>query len=220
MGVDTEDFITATFALWAGDFEYAEALLHQYSMAPPLDGEVESPEDLIRRTGALRLRQLRQKKGEFKLLAAQYPSRELKANPDVLETTHLRGALWRLEAREFNLRAYLKDLSWQQNMLRLAHKEALLHERVEERVDQSNYGLGLRGEQQPQISLGASCTVTGSLLLRVQLSDLCLLEVNGVWTEHSLPISDHDIKQPFLKLLHALDPDIVAAQTQTSKATS
>ena len=125
MGVDTDNFIVATFALWAGDFKYAETLLSRYSNAPALNGLVESPDDLIRRTGALRLRQLRQKKGEFKLLAAENGVRNpVQANPTVLETKHLRGAVWRIDAREFDLRAYLKDLSWEEHLLDLAQNEA------------------------------------------------------------------------------------------------
>src|SRR6185295_2430040 len=124
MSVDTDNFIVATFALWAGDFEYAETLLSRYSNAAPLNGIVESPDELIRRTGALRLRQLRQKKGEFKLLAAEYGLRNpVAANPTILVTNHLRGALWRMDARELDLRAYLTDLSWEENLLRLAHNE-------------------------------------------------------------------------------------------------
>ena len=210
MPVDAENFITATFALWAGDFEYAEQLLSRYSNESPLKDAVESPDDLIRRTAALRLRQLRQKKGEFKSLAAEQGLRSpVQANPAVLETKHLRGALWRLGAREFNLCAYLTDLSWHENMLRFAHREAALHERVEEPIVQKNYGLDFRDEQQSKINLGVAWTVTGSVLLRAQLSDLCLLEVNGLWTEPELPHTDEEIKQPFVRLLNALDPDLI-----------
>lgn len=220
MSVDTNNFIVATFALWAGDFEYAETLLSPYAHVPALNGAVESPDDLIKRTGALRLRQLRQKKGEFKELAAEYGLRNpVVANPTVLVTNHLRGALWRLSAREFELRAYLIDLTWEESLFRLAHKEADQHERSLEPVEQRNRGLGFEDNQPPRTTRGVAWTVTGSLLLRAQLSDMCLLEVNGLWTETKLTNSDELIKEPFLKLLHALDPDSVRSISGSIKQT-
>jgi hypothetical protein len=218
MSVDTDNFIIATFALWAGDFEYADALLNRYSNAPPLNGAVDSPDDLIRRTGALRLRQLRQKKGEFKLLAAEHRLRNpVQANPTVLETKHLRGAVWRVDAREFDLRAYLTDLTWEEGLLRLALSEASQHEWSEESITQKDNRLGFRGDEPSKTTLGVTWTVTGSLLLRAQLSDLCLLEVNGLWTAAQLPKTDAEIKRPFLKLLQALDPDSVRNVSETRK---
>jgi len=220
MSVDTNNFIVATFALWAGDFEYAETLLSRYAHVPALNGAVESPDDLIRRTSALRLRQLRQKKGEFKELAAEHGLRNpVLANPTVLVTNHLRGALWRTSAREFDLRAYLTDLTWDESLLRLAHNEANQHERSLEPVEQTNSGLGFGDKQPPKTTRGVAWTVTGSLLLRAQLSDMCLLEVNGLWTEPKLTNSDEEIKGPFLKLLHALDPDLVRSVSGSIKQT-
>jgi hypothetical protein len=220
MSVDTDNFIVATFALWAGDFEYAETLLKRYSNAPALNGAVESADDLIRRTGALRLRQLRQKKREFKLLAAEHGLRNpVQAKPTVLVTNHLRGALWRLGAREFELRAYLIDLTWEESLLRLAHNEADQHERSLESVEQRDSSLGFGDNQAPRTTRGVAWTVTGSLLLRAQLSDMCLLEVNGLWTEAKLTNTDEEIKGPFLKLLHALDPDSVRSMSGSIKQT-
>jgi hypothetical protein len=220
MSVDTDNFIMATFALWAGDFEYAETLLSRYANVPPLNGAVESPDDLIRRTSALRLRQLRQKKGEFKLLAAEHGLRNpVLPNPTVLVTNHLRGALWRLGAREFDLRAYLTDLTWEENLLRLAHIEADQHERSLEPVEQTDSSLGFGDNEPSRMTRGVTWTVTGSFLLRAQLSDMCLLEVNGLWTEAKLTNSDEEIKEPFLKLLHALDPDSVRSMSGSIKQT-
>jgi hypothetical protein len=220
MNVDTDNFIVATFALWAGDFEYAETLLSRYGNAPPLDGAVESTNDLIRRTGALRLRQMRQKKGEFKQLAAEYGLKNpVLANPTVLVTNHLRGALWRIDAREFNLRAYLTDLTWEESLLRLAHNEANQHERSLESVERSESSLDFGDNLPSRITRGVTWTVTGSLLLRAQLSDMCLLEVNGLWTEAKLTSTDEGIREPFLKLLHALDPDSVRNMNGSIKQT-
>ena len=75
MAAETDSYIIASSALWAGDFEYFEKLLRAYSNpsdVEPIDQGAEVPEDFIRATGALRLRQLWQKRGEFKKLAREY----------------------------------------------------------------------------------------------------------------------------------------------------
>ena len=121
MPAETDKFIIASFALWAGDFEYCEKLLRAYSnpsdVAPIEDG-AEIPEDFIRATGALRLRQLWQKRGEFKKLTKEYGNQgvEITDKPTILETKHLRATLWRTGAREFMMQGYLKELSWQEGL--------------------------------------------------------------------------------------------------------
>ena len=75
MPAETDKFIVATFALWAGDFAFCDELLREFSstaQTPTTAEHIERPEDIMRSTGALRLRQLRQKRGEFRELAAEY----------------------------------------------------------------------------------------------------------------------------------------------------
>src|SRR6266478_2226201 len=108
MAVETDGFVIATFALWAGDFSYCEQLLREFSPphdTPPIDDTAQSPEDFIRATGALRLRQLWQKRGEFKQFAAEFydAGYQIADNPTVLETKHLRATVWRTAEREFLL---------------------------------------------------------------------------------------------------------------------
>jgi hypothetical protein len=213
MSAETEKFIVATFALWAGDFKQVEKLLGEYS--PPartqtLDSDIESPEDLIRRTGALRLRQLRQKKGEFKNLAREYQSGDsvLRSDPLILETDNLRSALWRVSSREFHLYAYLKNLDRQNEMIQLAHLEASRHERFEEFAKQPERDL-FSGEKdsEPKDPLGVAWTVAGNPFLQVQVSDLCLVEVRTIWTASRLPRTAEAITKPLLSLLISLDPE-------------
>ena len=190
MTVDTDRFITATFALWAGDFEYAETLLSGFSNESPLNGAVHSPEELIRRTGLLRLRQLRQKKGEFKVLAAEHGLRDqIQPTPDVLETTHIRGALWRLGPREFNLLAYLTDLQWQEKMLGFAQEQAKLNEHYEPSAS-GRRQRPLQRELRSIASSGVSWTVTGSVLMRAHISDLCLLR--SEWHLDAKRVAKHE----------------------------
>jgi len=59
MAAETDPFIIATYALWAGDFAYAEDLLREFSpphRTPRVDAEsVEGPETIIKAVGALRV---------------------------------------------------------------------------------------------------------------------------------------------------------------------
>lgn len=129
MVADTDKFIIATFALWAGDFLFFEKLLSTFS--PPhrtvaSERDMEEPEDFIRTTGALRLRQLWQKRSEFRKLAAEYSSERVQVTdtPMILETEHLRATLWRTGEREFIMQGYLKDLGWQDHLFTCAREQA------------------------------------------------------------------------------------------------
>jgi hypothetical protein len=211
MSAETDQFIVATFALWAGDFDYVESLLGQYS--PPaktskISDVIESPEELIRRTGALRLRQIWQKKGEFKKLASAYSSRGgFNSSPVIIETNNLRGALWRIGSREFHLHGYLTNLERQDEMIRLAHTEASRNELLEPQVSEGEANLFSRDDDKPRRPLGVSWNVTGSPFLQARVSDLCLVQVNGIWTGSRLPENAEDIKSPFSSLLESIDPD-------------
>lgn len=212
MTAETDAFIVATFALWAGDFDYAERLLNQFS--PPhktasLDSsEIQSPEDLIRRTGALRLRQLWQKKGEFKVLIAADPSiKSFASEPMVLSTDNLRGAVWRLNSREFQMLAYLTRLDWETQMIRLAHLQAGRHESFPRPHDKQTRDLFAELNHVDVQQLGTAWNVTGDLLLQVNLSDMCLLEVRATWTAVRLPDNVQEIVTPLLNLLKSLDPE-------------
>jgi hypothetical protein len=212
MGAETDQFIVATFALWAGDFDYVESLLGQYS--PPaktskISDVIESPEELIRRTGALRLRQIWQKKGEFKKLASAYSSDRggFNSSPVIIETNNLRGALWRIGSREFQLHGYLKMLERHEEMIRLAHREASRNELLEPQVTEGEANLFPGEDDKPRRPLGVSWNVTGDPFLQARVSDLCLVEVNGIWTGSRLPKNAEDIMNPFSSLLESIDPD-------------
>src|SRR5690349_15457070 len=101
MAAETDAFIVATYALWAGDVAYAERLLRDYSpphRTPTLDSErIKSPEDIVRAIGSLRLRQVWQKRAEFERIVKLESNQlsGLTSEPQIIETKHLRGALWR-----------------------------------------------------------------------------------------------------------------------------
>src|SRR6266446_2597877 len=101
MAAESAVFVIATFALWAGDFEYFESRMRDFARSDEIrsrEKHIETPEDLMRATAALRLRQLWQRRGEFKRLAQESTGRrtELSDRPTILETVHLRATVWRL----------------------------------------------------------------------------------------------------------------------------
>jgi len=215
MAAETDNFIIATFALWAGDFSYCEQLLREFSLshdAPSLDQSVERPEDFLRATGVLRLRQLWQKRGEFRKLSLDYTGTDIEITdkPIILETTHLRATLWRTGEREFLLQGYLKDLSWQSGLFERAHVHL---SGVAEKKDSilPADSAGTQAEGRPYMPLGAAWIVEGNPFIQVELSDLGLLEASGIWTGSHLPESAELITGAFHTLLSTLD--IPLAQT-------
>ena len=217
MVAETDKFIIATFALWAGDFAYCEKLLREYS--PPyeagsIDEGVRAPEDFIRATGALRLRQLWQKRGEFKKLAAEYEHQgvELTDRPIILETKHLRATVWRSGEREFFMQGYLKELTWQESLFTRASREASTGKTPKARTDSQKFELFGSEAVKP---LGSAWVVTGNPFLQVELTDMGLIEASGLWTEPLLPESAEAITDTFLRLLKVLDEPEPFIQTET-----
>lgn len=212
MPADTDNFIIAMFALWAGDFRYFDQLLKRFSSpweTPSTQEHPESPEDIIRTIGALRLRQLWQRRGEFKRFAAGYviEGGELMEEPLILETRHLRSTVWRVDDREFLLQAYLKDLAWQDELFARARREAGTHEPPNRISDTKGEGPSwpfpvedsLRGP-------GSAWTVFGNPFMQVELTDMGLLELSALWIEEILPVDREPIVAPLNAQLEILDP--------------
>jgi hypothetical protein len=206
MAAETDAFIVATYALWAGDVAYAERLLRDYSpphRTPTLDREqIESPEDIVRAVGALRLRQVWQKRAEFERIVDLESEQlgELTSEPQVIETKHLRGALWRRSERQFLLQAYLTHLEWAGRLLELAQEAA-----SRANVRRQDERRSLLPEPEAERSRGASWSVEGTLFIEVDVNDLGQIEANGLWTRLDLPESSEAIITPFSNLLNDLD---------------
>lgn len=211
MTAETDKFIVATFALWAGDFAFFERLLKEFS--PPWnlrspEGGVESPEDVIRATGALRLRQLWQKKGEFQKLIVEYRPQgiQIVEQPLTLQTRHLRATVWRTGEREFSMQAYLRDLAWEEELFARARREASRNRPPQRRFPPGlSEAVGPAPERLPGKALGDSWTVAGNPFLQIELTDLGLLDVSALWTELELPESGESITRPLFELLRVLD---------------
>lgn len=212
-----EPYIVARMALWAGDFDYCQELLADFCKGyGTLPDAVAGPEELIQYAGALRLRQLRQKKGEFNRLQRLAEPRASRGvyQPTSIQVVHLRGVVWRRGAREFELRAYLTDLSWQDTLFDHVRK---LHDSVQE----MNVGDEMQqdGDRRAYQRLGGNWSVTGNPFIQVQVSDLGLIRADALWTERVLPADAPSITRPFQVILEQLDsatPTTGGVETQVS----
>lgn len=218
MAAETDKFVIATCALWAGDFAYFEELLQEFSpphVTPPIDDGAKVPVDFIRATGALRLRQFWQKRGEFKKLAAELSRQgiDLTDKPAILETKHLRATVWRVGEREFQFQGYLTDLAWQEALFMNAHREAArtgplkapLAPPLPAQSDLFKQGT----EDDMWKSPGIGWVIPADLFIQVELTDLGLIEGMGLWVKPSLPREAEEVAAPFQRLLNALDEPAV-----------
>lgn len=206
MAAETDGFVIATFALWAGDTQYADERLAEYS---PLHSRplatltsLNSPEELIATTAALRRRQLATKTREFKKIVSQRSDElgSLTEAPFVLQTDHLRATIYRRTSRQFSMRGYLRDLDWEPRLLELARKAGNLDSA---RLITSQPKL-LKGPESYG-PLGASWAVEGSLFIEIDVTELGQIEANGVWTKLELPTGADAITKPFEAVLRSLD---------------
>ena len=197
---NTDSFIVATHALWAGDLAYAEDLLQGFAstrVGSRSDQRPKTAEDLMRATARLRLRQIWQKRGEFKLIAGEQP---IAGVPLTIETAHLRAALWRLDDREFLLLGFLKDLAWEDDLFKRARTYASVVDSDARRKDEDFQSRGAT-----QLS-GIDWVIEGNPFLRVSVTGMGLIEASALWVHIELPSHASAIVEPLAKLLAGLDP--------------
>lgn len=210
MAAETDTFVVASAALWAGDFYHFETLMRKFvSQRGPRSSreEMTDPEAIIITTGEIRLRQLWQKRGEFRKLANSQ-SRDgdiLTDKPIILETVHLRATLWRTGAREFLMQGFLTDLGFGNRFFENARMVAKVAGGSATPSKLGNWeSPEVRGEV--KMPLGASWYVPGDLSIQVELTDMGLLEAAGMWTERNLPDDARLISGKFENVMLSLDP--------------
>lgn len=183
-----ELFTTARHAEWAGDVGPARRLLHDLreEAGTRFKEPDEHPVSLILERARLI---------DARLERAQHEV------PDelIIPTNNLRGIIWRTGERNFELRAYLTDPSWEDPLYRHAHAVAkrypplLATAEGAEVEDSSTKGAQLRlyeeqEKQKPDAGRGVSWTMDGNTYLReVTVGDFALVRVKMVWTKRVLP---------------------------------
>jgi hypothetical protein len=199
---DTDKFIVATFALWAGDLEYAERLLREYSptrVGSPSEQRARSAEDLIRVTASLRLRQIWQKRGEFNSIPDDESGEKVAGTPLIIDTPHLRAALWRLDDREFLLLGFLKDLGWEQALFKRARSRS-------NAIGPEAHDDGQVDPPPTEQAHSIDWVVEGNPFLRVSVTGMGLIEANALWVHAELPGDAAAIVEPLKNLMGELDP--------------
>lgn len=181
-----EAFALVRRAEWAGDVEYFRARLGELRRLTAQTRGVGDwlPPALLRRAGD---------ELEGHMAGREAPSREF-----VPETAHLRGVIWQTGRREFELRAYVTDLSWVESLCAHARKAAAARSVIalepdDESEDSEVVESGvffLDVEQAPLVDEGEGISWeedAEGLLCSVMVSELGLIKVRGVWAGRELP---------------------------------
>jgi hypothetical protein len=204
MSEKTDRFVVATYALWAGDFKYAETLLRESRESLPLfahDKAERLPEEIFDRITKSRLGQIRRRRAEFRRLAADFEARDaaraLSGDPLTLETPHMRATVWQLRSREFRMQAYLTDLSWESNLFVNVHMQSA----------KADPDAALRREASKlEPELGVTWTEPGMPPLEVEVTDLGQVDVSMLWTDPEPPPNSDAVTAPLIAFLRRLDP--------------
>src|SRR6266567_4282797 len=169
MSAKSDRFIVATYALWAGDFVFAEQLLEDSGASVGTGGD-DIAEELMARMARRHLRQLRRRRAEFRTLAEEYSTRRvgrsLSGEPLVLETPHMRATVWREGVRTFRMQSYLRDLTWESALFQNVRREKQKSDSVS--------SMSIR-EARPWF--GTGWIEVGSPLLEIEVTDLGQVEV-------------------------------------------
>ncbi len=193
-------YIVARLALWAGDFDYFQQLVGD--VAPrsefgKIPDSMNGPEEVVRYCAALRSRQLSQKRGELsKRVEALASDRvHVDSQPTVLQTTHLRGAVWRRGPRRFILRAFLNDLAWESELYLNAARLQSKYRGIELGPPNARLRVPTR-----------TWLIPGRFIIEVVMGSLGLLEADGLWSDNEQECTIRDVVGAFDQLLIELDP--------------
>ncbi|MCC6650370.1 MAG: hypothetical protein IT348_04385 [Candidatus Eisenbacteria bacterium] len=170
----TDAFIIARLAQWAGDFSFATELYRRVSkpLTSKVPDLVSHPLDHVRHASDLRARQISQKRGEFNRLVEES---EVSTDPPPMTSKSVRGVVWRISERQFELRAYPKSIEALRTVLWAAARR---------REEDS------RGDTNALASLGGKWRVPGDPFVEVAVSDFGQVSAELYWTEDTPPSGD------------------------------
>ena len=209
------DFNVVNLALWAGDLETAREILDAHAT---VQGTQISPFEHPVLASFQRLhRQLVRRLNEYTALAesASLPEELRNANPSLQSSgRHLRAIIWTESDRDYELRCYLRDLSWEQEFYERAAELAADAGVADApaRAARRGYGVGdahvvadEAGDDDAANDIVWAATV-GSMFLQPEVSDFCTCSVRGVWTAVELPAQADDVVRIFQGFLNGFDP--------------
>jgi hypothetical protein len=212
---DTNAYIVARFAEWAGDLSYSRDLYakvgrgEQYRL---FREKFDRPTDVIGFVASLRAARLGEPIGERQTLAAKAfaleMADEITAHVDPLPlraTQNLRAVVHRVGQRDFEMRAYPSNLDYESRLYEMAQKfgTGSATSDGKRKADQ---------ERKSYKSPGGEWVIEGVLFQQVTVSDFGLIKSDGRWTKEDLPRNAEEILAPFQRLLYTLDPSAASAK--------
>lgn len=205
IGGSYEDYLVARLALWAGDTEEATWRLENYRSTRTKSVLT----DLAAASAQKTLRQLKRRLSEYESIYAACDFRPGTTGEHVLnsEAGIMRGVIWVEGDREFELRAYLRDTTLEEqfywNAARL-HRSTIRQTTTETYLRYGLEPIALRDlRQDPKLNL--EWVVEGDCFLQVAVSDFCTFCAHSTWTLQDLPMELAQITKPFQLLLNEFD---------------
>jgi hypothetical protein len=215
-----ETYILATLAAWAGDADYALSQLRAMSDPPHEPAETMAGGGLkavnvIQYAAAFQRKELEdalrrsREAGEFPVESvpsevghAEQATEEV-VRADVVVTKHLRGVMRPVSIAEYELRAFLTDLSWEDELLRRA---AGLAGSTHPPGD-SYLGDGIHKDGEGRsVSGGRWVERERDIFKIVSVTDLGLVRVRGFWVGSEIRESWRMVREAFAETLNRIDP--------------
>ncbi len=200
--------------MWAGDYSSAK----EYFAKPSSTNQIVRPDgrsgvDYLTMAKERRSTQLRNAEAKYKKAVANLPQNLNDVTLGGLRlggTSHLEGVVFRVNARRFTMRGYLKDLQWAGEFMRKA--EAMVKTASKSETSQPPKRNLPRPRNSnstdptPKKSCGFSWELSGELFIEVHVSRLGLISAFGFWTKTEMPDAEI-IKKKFQEVLQQLDPE-------------
>ena len=210
-----DSYLIAQYAYWAGDFAYAQECYARTAgreTSPAQRGvrrrtddamieDLHDADALLAYVADKREQRIADKRRTFQTLTRSFSPDlgELFPDPLILPTTRLRGAVWRLSDREFEMRAYVSAVKHAKHVLERAKEIA--RERGTEPTETHTQE---PPELRPYITEVFEWFESGNPFVSVLVTGLLFIEVRAFWTASQLPSSFTPIQARLQDILNSL----------------
>jgi hypothetical protein len=162
--------------------------------------DLETPDDLLAYVANRRGQRIAEKRRTFGTLVKPLPSDAqdpLVSQPLVLETDQLRGAVWRLGAREFKMRAYVSAIKHGKKVLKRASEIA------QERGSEGSQH-AVKPDEPVFVTPVYEWEKTGNPFLTIIVSRMLFIEVEAFWSGKKIPKTFKPIQKHLQSVLDDL----------------
>jgi hypothetical protein len=195
----SEAYITARQAWWAGDLVYCLRALTETGA----DGN----DELASHDEYDPVRLLRWRANQLYAQVLRGLKEERQPDPAfIVETRHLRGAFHQASPRLFEFRAFMRDLTWDEELFRRATMVAGRYGRQvaapSAKYQEEEENAGTINFDDPELSW---LEIRDHMLVEVSISEFALLRAQLTWTSHVPPADVERIHLAFLNVLRSLE---------------